>query len=113
MNNGTRPGPSFADNLAALPSADGIARLELRGDAGELIDTIVNAPGKTGSLRVYRHLAERHGAIDAAAAREGLALFAEHVADARARPGAHPNIDRLFAIAEGGAALTVAVVWTD
>ena len=37
------------------------------------------------------------------AARHGLALYAEHTADARARPGAHPNIDRLLAIAEQGA----------
>lgn len=104
---------SFADNLAGLPAADGIDRLELRDGAGALVDTIANQPGKTGSLRVYRHLAERHAAIDAAAAREGLALFAEHVADARARPGAHPNIDRLFAIAEGGEALSVRIVRTN
>ena len=42
-----------------------------------------------------------HSSADAA--RHGLALYAEHTADARARPGAHPNIDRLLAIAEQGA----------
>lgn len=110
MTDHAAPGASFADNLAALPTAEGIARLELRTDAGDLADTIENQPGKTGSLRVYRHLAERYGAIDVTAAREGLTLFAEHVADARARPGAHPNIDRLIAIVEGGEALGVRVV---
>jgi hypothetical protein len=32
------------------------------------------------------------------------------VPDARNRPGAHPNVDRLIAIADGGEALTIAVI---
>lgn len=112
MTDHDAPGSSFADNLAALPPADGIARLELRDGAGNLVGTIENQPGKTGSLRVYRHLAQQHAVIDAAAAREGLALFAEHVAEARHSPGAHPNIDRLMTIAEGGAPLGVRIVST-
>jgi Uncharacterized protein conserved in bacteria len=33
--------------------------------------------------------------------RLGLEWYAEHVADARAFPGKHPNIDRLLAWAQG------------
>ena len=41
-----------------------------------------------GSLRVYNALAERFGgALTAEAVAQGLAWFAEHTADARARPG--------------------------
>jgi hypothetical protein len=39
-----------------------------------------------------------------------LAVFAEHTADARNRPGAHPNVDRLLAIAGGADALHIEVV---
>ncbi len=37
-------------------------------------------------------------------------MFAEHTADARERPGAHPNVDRLLAIAAGGAPLDIDVI---
>jgi hypothetical protein len=52
-------------------------------------------------------LAARHGAIDAAAAEEGLRLFAEHTEDARQHPGSHPNIDRLFEVIATGKPLGV------
>lgn len=94
---------AFADNLATLPTVDHLAALRLiDSHTGELVAEIPNAPGKQGSLRVYAALAQRHGGrIDAAAAQQGISLFAEHTEDARANPGKHPNIDRLFAIAEG------------
>ena len=44
------------------------------------------------------------------ATQEGLAVFAEHTADARNRPGAHPNVDRLLEIAAGGSPLRVEVI---
>jgi hypothetical protein len=34
-------------------------------------------------------------------------LYAEHTDDARANPGKHPNIDRLLALIESGARLSV------
>lgn len=91
----------FADRLARLPPADHLAAIVLRGpdDAAECID---NRPGSQGSLRVYAYLADKHGAITPAAASEGLELYAEHVADARAHPGKHPNIDRLLRAAGSG-----------
>jgi hypothetical protein len=99
--------PSFADNLKTFSSVAALARLDLSHGSGELVGTIENRPGQQGSLALYNHLRERHGRIDAAAAREGLALYAEHTQDARDNPGKHPNIDRLIAIAAGGGAIEV------
>ncbi|MNL68949.1 hypothetical protein D3C87_1937510 [compost metagenome] len=67
-----------------------------------MLATIENKPGQTGSLVVYAALAALYGgSITPAAASLGLEWYAEHVADARAFPGKHPNIDRLLAWAEG------------
>jgi len=94
---------SFKENLESLPSVDGIARLELyAGDSYEPVAVIENAPGQAGSLAVYYKLAVDFGGIGPAAAKKGLELYAEHVEDARAHPGKHPNIDRLLAIVESG-----------
>lgn len=95
---------TFADTLATLPPVDHLARIELLRD-GTVIAVIENRPGQAGSLRVYHALLQRHGRIDAAAAQEGLGLYAEHTADARTHPGKHPNIDRLFEIVAGAAPL--------
>lgn len=91
---------AFADNLAGLPAADHLARVELIAANG-MVEIIENKPGSAGSVRVYAYLAGKHGVIDAAAAEEGLAIYAEHTEDARANPGKHPNIDRLFDVAAG------------
>lgn len=87
---------SFAENLKQLPSVEHLAALELLDEAGTVVATIPNQPGKAGSLAVYAALAEQYGCINTAAATEGLRLFAEHTESARLHPGAHPNIDRLF-----------------
>jgi len=104
------PTAVFKDNLALLPAIAGVARVELVDGAGAVVAAIPNEAGKQGSLAVYAYLAQGFPALDAAAAGHGLALFAEHVPDARARPGAHPNVDRLLEIAAGAAPLTVRVV---
>lgn len=101
---------TFQENLAGLPGCDGIARLELTDGNGNTVAIIENKTGSQGSLRVHRHLAEKHGAITPIAAREGLDLYAEHTADARSNPGKHPNIDRLFEVVENDATLGVRVV---
>jgi hypothetical protein len=98
---------AFADNLRDLPAIDHLAALHLLDDAGQVVATIPNQPGKAGSLKLYAALAARHGAIDAAAAEEGLRLFAEHTEDARQHPGSHPNIDRLFEVIATGKPLGV------
>ncbi|MCE7798745.1 DUF2322 family protein [Sphingobium sufflavum] len=105
-----QPGATFKDNLQQLPPIDGVQRIDLRDAAGAVVASIENQPGKQGSLAVYHYLAQAFGALDAQAAEHGLLLFAEHVADARNRPGAHPNVDHLLAIAAGGPALTIEVI---
>ncbi|HPK30910.1 MAG: DUF2322 family protein [Ottowia sp.] len=89
---------SFQDNLATLPAIDHLAGLDIVDAGGHVVHHIPAAPGKLGSLRVFNALAAQFdGSLNAAAVAQGLAWFAEHTADARARPGAHPNIDILLA----------------
>ena len=101
---------AFSDNLKQLPPVAHLASLQLIDAQGAVVATIENKPGQAGSLAVYAALAERHGRINAAAAQEGLDIYAEHTLDARAYPGKHPNIDRLLAWAEGTAAYGVTEV---
>jgi hypothetical protein len=105
-----QPGSVFKDNLAQLPSIEGIERIDLIDGQGALVADIENKPGKQGSLAVYAYLQQVFGKLDAKAAGHGLAVFAEHTADARSRPGAHPNVDRLVEIAAGGEALSIEVI---
>jgi hypothetical protein len=105
-----QPSNVFKDNLAQLPGIDGIERIDLVDGQGAVLASIENKPGKQGSVAVYHYLKQAFGTLDAEAAEHGLAVFAEHTADARNRPGAHPNVDRLLAIAAGGEALRIDVV---
>lgn len=93
---------AFADNLRDLPSIDHVQALHLIDEQGQVAATIPNQPGKAGSVKVYHALAAKHGSINTAAAEEGLVIFAEHTDDAKARPGAHPNIDRLLEVIATG-----------
>ena len=101
---------AFADNLKALPSVAHLAALELLDAAGAVVARIENKPGQAGSLAVYAALAAKHGAIDVAAAQEGLQIYAEHTVDAEANPGKHPNIDRLIELVRSGQALTARTI---
>lgn len=94
----------FADTLKTLPEFAG-ARIVLTDAAGAEVATIANAPGSAGSFRVYAYLLQQYGAINAEAAAEGLAVFAEHTEDASRNPGRHPNIDRLIGILATGETL--------
>lgn len=105
-----QPGASFKDNLQQLPSIEGVARIDLVDANGAVVASIENQPGKQGSLAVYQYLKQAFGTLNAQAAEHGLAVFGEHTADARNRPGAHPNIDRLLEIAAGGAALSIEII---
>jgi hypothetical protein len=105
-----QPGASFKDNLQQLPPVDGLQRIDLVDGNGAVVASIENQPGKQGSLAVYQYLKACFGALDAKAAEHGLAVFGEHTADARNRPGAHPNVDRLLAIAAGGDSLRMEVI---
>ena len=98
---------SFADNLKTLPSITHLKALHLVDTNGNEVATIPNQPGKAGSVAVYNALATKHGAINVEAAKEGLEIFAEHTEDAKNRPGAHPNIDRLLEVIATGQGYTV------
>ncbi|NML32677.1 DUF2322 family protein [Paraburkholderia antibiotica] len=105
-----QPSNVFKDNLAQMPVIDGIARLDLVDGKGAVVASIENKPGKQGSLALYNYLRGAFATLDAKAAEHGLALFAEHTADARNRPGAHPNVDILLAIVAGGGPLRIEAV---
>ncbi|NTV10925.1 MAG: DUF2322 family protein [Zoogloea sp.] len=98
---------AFADNLKTLPGVSHLAGLQLIDAAGNVVASIENKPGQAGSLAVYNHLAQIHGAITPEAAKQGITLYAEHSDDAYANPGKHPNIDRLIGLVERGETLTV------
>lgn len=108
-----QPGATFKDNLQQLPSVDGVQRIDLVDAQGGVVASIENQPGKQGSLAVYQYLKQVFDSLNADAAQHGLAVFGEHTADARNRPGAHPNVDRLIAIAEGAAPLGMTVIAAD
>lgn len=105
-----QPDASFRNNLQNLPAIDDVHRIDLLDDKGAIVACIENQPGKQGSLAVYHYLNQCFDMLDAKAAEYGLQLFGEHTADARQRPGAHPNIDRLLAIAAGGMPLHINVI---
>lgn len=105
-----KPGATFKDNLQQLPPIDGIERIDLADGTGAVIASIENQPGKQGSLAVYHYLKQGFDLLDAEAAEHGLEIFGEHTADARNRPGAHPNIDRLLAIVAGGDPLHIQII---
>ena len=98
---------SFAENLKKLPGISHLAAINLLDADGNVAATIENKPGSQGSLAVYNHLAQTYGSINVEAARKGLEIFAEHTEDAKNRPGAHPNIDRLLEVIATGQGYTV------
>lgn len=105
-----QPSTLFKENLGLLPPVQGIARIELVDQANTVVATIENQPGKQGSLAVYQYLSQNFASLDAQAAAHGLSVFAEHTADAKNRPGAHPNVDLLLAITEGAAPLNIRII---
>jgi hypothetical protein len=100
---------NFADTLKTLPEFTG-ERIILTDTVGVEVAAIANAPGTAGSFRVYAHLTKKYGAINAEAAADGLAIFAEHTEDATQHPGKHPNIDRLIAIMTTGVPLGARII---
>ncbi len=98
---------AFADKLKALPGVSHLASIQLLGAGDAVVATIENKPGQAGSLAVYNHLAQIHGAITPTAAAQGIEIYSEHSEDARLNPGKHPNIDRLIGLVERGETLRV------
>lgn len=98
---------AFAENLKSLPGVAHLQAINLLDAEGNVVATIENKPGQTGSLAVYNHLGQLYGAITAEAAKKGLEIYAEHTADAQAHHGKHSNIDRLLQLAKDDGVLRV------
>jgi hypothetical protein len=105
-----QPSATFKENLQQLPPVDDVQRIDVLDGKGNVVACIENQPGKQGSLAVYQYLKRSFDILDEKAAKHGLAVFAEHTADARSRPGAHPNVDRLLEIAAGGGPLHIEII---
>lgn len=104
-----QPTASFKENLQLMPSIDGIQGIDLVDVDEVTVSSIENQPGKQGSLAVYHYLKNEFGELNAKAAEHGLAIFAEHTEDAKNRPGAHPNIDRLFNVIDQNTVLAIQI----
>ncbi|MDO4998421.1 MAG: DUF2322 family protein [Neisseria sp.] len=90
---------SFQENLAQMPSVDHLSGLNVLNAQNEVIHHIPAIEGKLGSLKLYHALAQKFAnQLNAEAAAQGLAWFAEHVEDAKNNAGKHPNIDLLFRV---------------
>jgi hypothetical protein len=98
---------AFAEHLKKLPGVSHLAAINLLDAGNQVVATIENKPGSTGSLAVYNHLAQMYGAITPEAAKKGLELYSEHTEDAKLHPGKHPNIDRLIALINEGRTLRI------
>jgi 2,3,4,5-tetrahydropyridine-2,6-dicarboxylate N-succinyltransferase len=89
----------FNDNLNRLTKpAPHVALIKLYLD-GQLIKTVANVPGQSGSLRVYANF-QTHGELSAKAVASCMEVFAPLVSEAKASPGTHPNIDLLLGLKE-------------
>lgn len=97
---------NFQDYLATFPPIDHLTGLDVQDADGKTVHHIPAVQGKLGSLKLYNALAERFGGkLGKEAAEQGLIWFAEHVTDARAYPGKHPNIDLLEKVVQSGETL--------
>ncbi|MBG56479.1 MAG: hypothetical protein CL935_05085 [Deltaproteobacteria bacterium] len=87
---------TFEENVKSLPTAEKTVLLRLYNESDELVSVIPNIPGRQGSVRVFRHIADNKGLIDFQAAKEGLRIFEEKVQDARNNPGKHQKLELLM-----------------
>lgn len=101
----------FKDYLATFPAIDNLAGLNVVNAEGEVIHNIPAIEGKLGSLKLYNALfAKFNGKLTASAAKQGIEWFAEHVEDAKANVGKHPNIDLLFKVIDNDLSLDLVPV---
>ncbi len=84
----------FKENLLSMTKPSPTAGLMKVYLDGELIRTIANIPGQSGSLRVLAHV-QRNGVVTQSEVAAAMEVFAPLVEEARANPGQHPTIDLL------------------
>lgn len=88
---------NFKDYLNTFPAIDHLAAIYILDKADTVVHQIAAQEGTLGSLRLYYTLAQKyHHYLNEEAARQGLIWYAEHLADAEANLGKHPNIDFLL-----------------
>ncbi len=105
---------NFQDYLATMPDISHLSGLDVCDPQGTVVHHIPAVPGKLGSLKLYHALAQKfNGSLHAEAAQQGLDWFAEHVADAQAYPGKHPNIDLLLRVQSENLQLTLLPLLAD
>ncbi|MGB4882383.1 MAG: DUF2322 family protein [Neisseria sp.] len=103
---------NFQNNLAMLPAIDYLSGLNVFDANGNIVHYIAAVTGKLGSLKIYAALALQFDHIlNQATAEQGLIWFAEHVADAQAQSGQHPNIDFLLRVKNEQLVYTLAAVF--
>lgn len=88
----------FEEILKTLKSAEKVEKIDIV-KAGEVVHTLLNREGSAGSLKVIANLVDfDNGNIDSTLAKKGLENFGEHVENAIAHPGQHPNVEMLQSI---------------
>ena len=88
---------NFNDYLATFDSVEHLSGIDIVNQDNEVVHHIPAIAGKLGSLKLYYALAKQFDKrLNAEAAEQGLIWFAEHVQDALAHVGKHPNIDLLL-----------------
>ena len=87
---------TFEENLKSIPTAEKTVLLRVYNQRDELVSIIPNIPGRQGSLRVFKHIADKNGLIDFEAAKEALGIFEEKVVDAQNNPGKHQKLELLI-----------------
>ncbi|KKB61680.1 hypothetical protein WM40_21815 [Robbsia andropogonis] len=103
-------GPHFLENIALLPPITDIDHIDLIDPTGRLETRILNKEGQRGAMAICQYLLPLFGRLDRDAAAHGVHFFGEaYVADARAHPGAHRNIDRFLAIIAGAPTLDIVI----
>ena len=106
----SNPSSVFKENVAQLPSSDTIARIDFLDAKGTVVSSLESKPGTQGSVAVYNYVKQAFGILNTHAAEHALLIYAEHTADARQRPGAHPNVDRLLQVIASGEPLHIHIV---
>lgn len=101
---------TFAENLFTFENVDHLQCIELTHDDGSIAGIVENKPGSQGSLKLHHYLWKKWGCINADAAKEGVALYAEHTEEAKNHPGRHPHIDRLLSVIERNTSLSVEII---
>lgn len=104
----------FLQINAKLPSVSDVERVDFLTANGNLVRSVANAEGQQKSLKIFNYLATVYqNEFDKRAQEKALELYAEVVDDAKANPGAHPNVDFVLEALEKGLKYTCQIHYFD